>query len=421
MSKSPNIDPRLCVLCRGRGWCGLSYCLILVRQYIASKLGPLKLQREIFGSSPPSVFIGRHGYPLVRIGLGVPPEEGDTLLYDYPEKWISLGLNDILNYRLTMILGYDKARKDELASRLVRDVQEVSMSIRPVDVEIRLAKPPRPSLILDETNPPLGPRSPLEAYKVSSNPYIPRIVDKVVNDDIKAIEAVNILYENNLPVSYIQRVFSVGLLGARSERRLVPTRWSITAVDSIISSSLLKEVKKYEPLDKFYLYDLRLHDNLFIAILAPRKWSFEWMEAWWPGSTWNPFGLEVSVEGDYELYRGRRGYPSIGGCYYASRLATVEHLRRLRKQAAAILLREIYPGFNLPIGVWFVREALRKAYEKGPVLITNDFKEVLNYLDENTRLKSARWLKASRLLNIILRSEDLKSFLAMKGERDKSN
>lgn len=415
MSKQGPSIPNYCVLCRGRGWCGLAYCPILVKQYVHLRLSPLTFKKDLFGSSPPSVFVGRYGYPAVRVGVSVPPETGDTSIYDQPEKWVGLGLNTILNYRLTLVLGFKVNDKRDVENPLVRAFQEVALSVKPVDVEVRLSKPPKPDLLLDETNPPIGPRSPLEAYRVDSNPSIPRHVDKLYNDEVKAHEAVLYLYENGLPVSYIQRAFSIGAFGRKRDRVLVPTRWSITAVDSIISQSLIREIKGYEPLSEFRVYEHRIHDNLFIAVLAPRKWGFEWMEAWWPGSTWNPAGGEVEVEGDYELYRGRSEYPSIGGCYFASRLATAEHLRKLKRQAMAVLLREIYPGFNLAIGVWFVRESLRKAYEKGPVLVTSEIREVLEFIDKATKLGARRWVKASRLLQLLAKTEEITRFTTNRG------
>jgi hypothetical protein len=49
----------------------------------------------------------------------------------------------------------------------------------------------------------------------------------------KVEEAVNKLYSEKIPVSSIQKMFSCGLFG--KDRKLVPTRWGITASDDIIS------------------------------------------------------------------------------------------------------------------------------------------------------------------------------------------
>ena len=71
-------------------------------------------------------------------------------------------------------------------------------------------------------------------------------IDKVHQDtDLNATEAVNYLYHEGIPVSKIQKTFSVGSLGVRGLRKLVPTRWSITAVDNMISLNLIEKIKKF--------------------------------------------------------------------------------------------------------------------------------------------------------------------------------
>ena len=66
-------------------------------------------------------------------------------------------------------------------------------------------------------------------------------------------------------------------------------------------------------MDGYYLYVRWVYNNLFLAILAPSMWAYEWGEAFKPGTTWNP-GPVLAIEADYELHRGRREYPEIGGC-----------------------------------------------------------------------------------------------------------
>ncbi|MDM7275457.1 MAG: Nre family DNA repair protein [Thermoprotei archaeon] len=397
------IGPRLCVLCRGRGLCGLTYCPLIVRSMTYLRLAPLKSSNVIEGSSPPSVFVGRAGYPHVRAGPAAPPEVGDTSVFDLPEAWLGRSLEEILNYRLSMVLGLGSASVKRVDDRLVGELRLLALSSKPVDVRIEFLKPPRPKLSLSEELPPMGPRSPLERLSVVGNPHVPGVVDRVYGDrDLRARDAILKLYESGIPVSHIQRLLSVGALGTGKFRRLVPTRWSITAVDSTIARSLVSKIKGYRVIDSVEVYVWRGYDNTIIAILYPRKWSFEWMEAWWPGSTWNPGSLEVVVEGDYEGYSGRADYPSIGGCYYASMLATVEHLEARKRQATAILMREIYPGFNIPVGVWFVREAARAMFRKGPLLKTGDMGEVGEVVERESRLGWGVWLSRSKLLRRVV-------------------
>lgn len=406
------IDPKLCAICRGKGLCGLSYCPLLARRMAYYKLRRIDGSRELFGSSPPSVFVGRYGYPLINVGPMVPPETGDTSIYDLPEKWLDLSLEKILDYRWSLVTGSRKIRISDINDPFVQRIHEVVLSIKPVDVEVILKKPPRPVITLDEYEAPQGPRAPLKNMRIVGNPAVPRAVDRAYSDtDLKAEEAIIYLYNHGIPVTIIQRILSVGALGTKRRRRLVPTRWSITAVDDTISRHLLEKVKKYPEINNIEVYVRRYYDNLFIAILVPGKWSYEWMEAWWPGSAWNPGRDEVIVEGDYEGFRGRTTYPEIGGCYYATRLAIAEHLYARKKQAIAIVLREIYPGFNIPIGVWFVRENVRAMLREKPVLKTNDIREAINIIEKETRLGAKKWIKASRLLQRILFMESITNYL----------
>jgi hypothetical protein len=405
------LDPNLCILCRGRGFCGLSYCPVLSRTRAQIKLKKVESSKVIEGSSPPAVFVGRYGYPYVRIGASTPPLMGDTSLYDYPEKWLNLKIDDVLDFRWSLITGFTVNQVRAVDNPLVENMRLMVMSVKPVDVYIEVSKPPRPVITFDEHLPPMGPRSPLEKVKIIGNPSIPKPIDTVVSDhDLEAEKAVLKLYFDGIPVSHIQKIFSIGALGVRGQRKLVPTRWSITAVDYIISRNLLKSVKKYEVLGEIQVFEHRIHGNLFLAILYPEKWSYEWMEAWWPGSTWNPLSSSVVVEGDYEDYKGRDTYPGIGGCYYASMLATLEYLNRVKKQATAILLREIYPSFNIPIGVWFVRESVRAMFSKPPVLKTTSLKEVGSYLDTATKLGALKWFSSSRLIRRIITGRKITDF-----------
>jgi len=322
---------------------------------------------EVDGSSPPSVFVGREGYPHVRLYPSTPPIRGDTSSYEDPSKWIYMDLEEFLALRLSLVRGYKVFWVGDALNppRELEDIVALSISPAPVDVEMHLEKSPRGGVVLSDISPPIGPSAPLKRIKFSSMKPPERVVEKVYYDrDLAAWEAVSILYWGGVDVHRISRILSVGALGRR--RRLVPTRWAITAVDKMVSDELLKKVKSYRPLNNILLFKRHVDRNLFIAVMVPHSWAFEWGEAWYPGTTWNKWGSEPWVEVDYEGYQGRRDYPGIGGCYYASRLATLEALNSMRRQAAVITWREIYEGFNLPVGVWYVRENMRAMYMSEP-------------------------------------------------------
>jgi len=374
--------------------CGRAYCPLLVRRRalrVATAAGD-----ELYGSSPPSVFVGRSGYPRVRVAALAPPVTGDTSMYDYPEAWAGLPVEDVLSMRLSLIRGYRLADVRRPRERWLEELRLVALSERPVELEARLRGRPR-GLLFDEHVPPLGPGAPMEEFRVAGEPRLGRALERAYGDvDMGAGEAIVYLYERGVPVSRIARALSVGALGAGRRRRLVPTRWSITAVDDVVSRSLLGRVRGMPELGEILVYVHRAVRNVFAAILFPGPWGYEWIEAWYPHTAWNPTG-RLEVEGDWEGYRGRSSYASLGGCYYAARLAAAEHLARLGRQARVLVVREIYEGFYTPIGVWFVREHVRRLFREAPYR-ASDAWDAVRFLSLHTRLGPRDWVRHSRLL-----------------------
>jgi hypothetical protein len=69
--------------------------------------------------------------------------------------------------------------------------------------------------------------------------------------DLPADDAVHQLYRNGVLITRIQRAFSLGMFGESKRRKLVPTRWSITAVDSNLSLKLMARVRHHPLIDEF--------------------------------------------------------------------------------------------------------------------------------------------------------------------------
>lgn len=398
------IDPSLCIRCRGaKGLCGLPYCPVFVKAKVKAYSEAVAGRREVSGSSPPSVFVGRVGWPKVRVYPSVPPISGDTSSLEDPKAWLHMSLEDFLASRLILARGSLEldVRSARSPGRALSDIQALALSPRPADVELTLKRPLKPEPLLDEHVPPLGPSSPLLSLKIGSLPPPERIVEKAYEDvDLPAAEAVWKLYNYGVDVHRISRLLSVGAIGVGRRRRLVPTRWSITAVDKQISDRLVEEIKRLPPIDRYYVYVRKTKGNTFVALLAPGGFMYEWGEAWFPGTTWNQYGASPEVEVDWEGPRGRTTYPSIGGCYYAARLAAAEALHAMGRQAAAVLWREIYPGFDLPIGVWYVRENVRAMFRERPEKF-DDLGEALKFMASQLKLPLDLWYSRSHIVRLL--------------------
>ncbi len=234
-----------------------------------------------------------------------------------------------------------------------------------------------------------------------------RELEKAFYDsDLKAADAVMHLHHQDVPFSSIQKAFSVGTMGIGKNRKMVPTRWSITACDSTIGDRLLREVRNYDIIETHRVYEYNSLNNYYAVLLLPQEWQFEWMEAFL-----HVLGREELIFSDYENNGGKKEYSRVGGCYYTSKMAVLEELASKKKQSAAIILREAYHGY-IPLGVFNVRENIRSAMNE-PYKEFEDMKTALAYIDSKLKLPLEKFIKGSDLLKELLKSRQttLDSFI----------
>ncbi len=393
--------------------CGKMSCPIIAKAQSLAKSSLRIKSPRIEGSTPPGVFVGRIGYPKVYIGPMVPPYRGETEILDTPELWVGKGIQDIIDYRFALIRGKAPASIHDArsGSRLLDSLQELALSKRPVDAEVILSHVPKKVLTVGSDIQPFGPSAPLRSFR-SSDVTIDHKIEKTFYDhDLKAADAVINLYDDGSLITRIQRAFSLGMFGISKNRRLVPTRWSITAVDSILSQKIIDRIKRFDTIDEYRVYSFEYLDNHYVAIFMPERWSFEWIEAWFPGTTWNPdeSAAGPAMMGDFEPYQGRKTYPDIGGCYYSCRLAVAEKLNLENKQATALVMREIHPGYILPVGVWNVRESIRQALKFEPRKFDN-FQAALEHAVTRLTIPLKNWIRTSELLKRALFQKKITEF-----------
>jgi len=398
------ISSGLCIQCRGaKLLCGKTRCPILVRWDSMMKTAPMIDRIDLDGSSPPGVFVGRFGYPKVFVGPLVPPVHGDTQILDAPEEWVGRSMEDIVRFRSTLVRGMHRVHVTNVnrGGRIVDLTRELALGTLPADVEVGFDRKPRGRVVLDDNVQPFGPSAPLRRLDIGTM-HIDRNLDRATSDtDLRAREAVLDMYGRGLPVSKIQRAFSVGAFGIEKHRRFVPTRWSITAVDDTIGKDLREMVKTFPLINDIRVFETIGFDDRFLVVMVPRPWRYELIEAWYPNTLWNPLGREVVMFGDHEGFEGRTTYASIGGCYYAARLAVGESLERERRQAATVILRETHPGYIMPVGVWNVREHVRLALRQPPRLFST-MRETVDHLRTRLDIPMERYVRVSEVLQHVI-------------------
>jgi len=389
-----------CILCRGtKLLCGKTRCPIMVKFYAQSRIAPMIDAMEMDGASPPGVFVGRVGYPRVNVGPLIPPDHGDTSMMDTPELWGGKTIDEIVDFRFSLVRGKSPVSVTNVRNggRMVDMTRDLAMAKVSAEVEAEFTKKPSSRIVLDDDIQPFGPSAPMKSMNLGTYRLDQRIEKAHFDTDLKARPAVLDLYDEGVFVSKIQRAFSVGAFGVEDNRRFVPTRWSITAVDSMLSKDKMARVKRYPLLNEFRVYESWALDNRFEVLMMPQSWSYELIEAWFPGTAWNPVGDRVAIFSSSEGFKGRTTYAEIGGCYYAARLATCEQLERERRQASIVILRESHPGYIMPVGVWNVRENIRSAV-KGSYQKFDTLHDALLFLSSRLKIPLLTWISNSKVL-----------------------
>lgn len=330
-----------------------------------------KVKKSFFGSTPPTIFVGRTGYPKVSAGILSPVDfREDAGKFDSPNRWYNenQSIDRIIGYRSNLVNSREKVDvkgSDKFSSY----AKEIAMAKKPVDLEVDLKKKPKFQLNFSMGSAPFGPSGNLEKVELTGNPSTSRAVEKVVSDDEwNAESAAKYLYEKDLDYYGIQRVLSAGLLGKKENRRMVPTRWSITAVDDMVSKQVRDRVKDYQELGETRYFYNSYNGNHFHIILTPGKWEYELLEIKGAGSVWNP-GSKAFVNKNYENFGGRTNYAKeTAGAYYATRLGVCEYLEKIGRQAKVLVVREVTDMYWAPLGVWVIRETVKDAFDDYSVM-----------------------------------------------------
>ena len=319
--------------------------------------------KDSFSGSSPTPFVGRVGYPKINLGLMSVPEitSDEAVVYDAPKQWAkeNFSIPDVVTLRSHLVNSRAEVSVKE-NSKFISLAQEVAMAKKPAELDIEFSKPLSLKLSFSSDNAPFGPSGVIKKIDLTSNPYVSKPVEKVVSDtDFKSVEALSYLYAKGVDENFLTRIFSVGLTGLKNNRKLVPTRWSITAVDDTIGKELLKEVKLFDAAeDPFVFFNGQL-GNYYLIMVFPSNFSFELFEIHLPSGNFSA---------DFEDFNGRTSYAenTVGG-YYANRLAILEEFKKRKIQGGVLSIRFITDEYTAPLGVWCCREASRKSVSSQPV------------------------------------------------------
>lgn len=263
---------KLCDSCRraGRVWCPHNAALE-IRSRIAGSL-----KQDMFGPSPPNLFVGHNFYPNVYWGPLV-SAGGPAQAQEDPVKMYGMSLEEIIESRASMVRGMKRGAV-KAKSRMLETAQEAVMSVKSVDVEARFSKAPVFSLEFDDISHPVGASAPIEKFRIADNPEIPKKVDELHEEGVKAADALRELLLSGFDVHYLSKLLTSGILGREDARKLVPTKWAITATDDMAAKRFMESVRDYRELSEARVYSNTYLENHFEILLLPGAWEYEQFE-----------------------------------------------------------------------------------------------------------------------------------------------
>ena len=331
----------------------------------------LKPSKEIEGYASAAI-VGEQNYPNPKI-YNVSTGQKDNSFFKTNEV-VKKDYSDIVKLKAQNILGNtNNIYIKKTNTRIITEINDVYKARKPAqfesqfDKELKFNKP-----ILNKLSGVLGTQNELINVELTENASTSKQIEKYTDDDIKARQAIINLYEKGIPESQIINLLGLGNFGIQLNRKVVPTRWSISAYDVAIEKHLHSIITKHNPINQYEVYYAKDKGNEFVIVLAPDGYTFENLEF---GDEWNG--------SDYVGHNNKLPYqtPNTAGGFYASKVAIFEHLRKRKKQAQIYCIRLI-EGYDIPLGVVFVRETIRQAMTN-QIFKTSNFQTLKKYLLEN--------------------------------------
>lgn len=309
-----------------------------------------KPSKEVEGFASTAI-VGEKNYPNLKIH-NVSNENQNNSFFNSSDI-VKKDYSEIIKLKARNIFGTtDSVNIRKVDEKINEELSNIYKSKKPINIASEFEKELRfDKVALSGDFGILGSKNSLINIKATENTKTSEKIEKYTSSDIKAKEAIISLYESNANESQITNLLSLGNFGIQINKKMVPTKWAISAFDQTIEKYLFEKIKNYKQIEKYEIYNFRDKGNDFVIVLFPNIFSGEVVESF-PGA----------IERDFINFENKldKESPATAGGYYATKLGIYEHLRENKKFSAFISLRVI-SEYELPLGVVFVRETVRLA------------------------------------------------------------
>ncbi len=327
-----------------------------------------KPTKEIAGFSG-SAIVGEKNYPNLKIHNISTEFESNTFLNT--SKIVKKDYSEIIKQKARNILSStEEINRKETEARIKNEIEDIIKSKKAVsfnsvfDKELQFNK-----VIINKTAGITGSKNQLINLNLTQNAPTSKNIEKYTQNDIKSKEAILNLYKKGINEHQIINLLSLGSFGFNFNKKLVPSRWAISAYDSTIEKELHKKIIEYKIKQKYEIFHHFDKGNNFLIMTIPDYFCAEVIETW-----------DNIVESDYVGFDNKlkKSEPETAGGFYATKIAVMEKLISNKEQGAFISVR-IIKDYELPLGVVFVRESVRVAMQK-PIFSSTNEKEAVEFI-----------------------------------------
>jgi hypothetical protein len=335
----------------------------------------LKPTKEIegFGSAP---IVGEKNYPFLQIHNSSNEDKSNNFMNS--GEIVKQGYKDIFHIKAKNILGSTQnTHIRHTTDRINNEIIDIYKSKKAIEFNSTFEKELKFDKVLtNKIAGIMGSKNELEQLQATENTTTSKQIEKYSTNDAKAKEACIKLYEQGKNEQQIIHLLALGVFGVNINKKLVPSKWAITAYDKMIEEHLHKQILKYKPINQYEVYYYQNKSDTHVNILLPDHYTGTHTEDWANSYSdeWNGFNTDS--------FNNVNKLPTPealnAGGYYATKIALNEHLQNRKKQASAIMIRRIR-DYDVPLGVVFVRECVRESF-KNQVFKTSSFEELNEFI-----------------------------------------
>ncbi len=361
------------------------------------------MQKETKRMEVPSVFVGKFGYPHISVGF-LHTEKDQK--HDDPLFWSkhNYSIASVTKLRKNLVNAPFQSSVTEKLDKRLELAKMLVMAKKPASVELTFTQKTTTSLKNQGEAIPYGPSTLLHTIQSPENIQTDVRLEKLFFDtDASATTAIHELYKKGVDEHAISKLLSVGGLGRGSLRKLVPTRWSITATDDTLSQSLKETLIGYDT-HPYCAFTSDYLGNYFLILLFEGPFAFHFLEVL----------PDKSIKEDVELALGRKEYAKqTTGGYYAAKVAVLEYLAKEKKVASVFCIRFITDEYYLSLGVWVVREAVKKTLLQNPLEFSDATllaKYATLFCQKKQNVSLETYIQQSPVLRFVLKQKNLFDF-----------